>query len=171
MIGSGSASGFFRGRICIRIKVVRIRNTVILYPGSDHMDLTIFYPGSGPYLKVGGKINLALNAGTRLNFSSFQCFGSETFQWVPDPDPTLKKFCCWICSLSWWNNILNPVLRSRIFLCGYIARKKFWNELKFQLMFKLFFSNASVRFLLLKIWTEWVINCYILCQFSIPKHV
>jgi hypothetical protein len=28
-----------------------------------------------------------------------------------------------------------------------------------------------VRFLLLKILTEWVINCYILCHFSIPNHV
>jgi hypothetical protein len=29
----------------------------------------------------------------------------------------------------------------------------------------------SVRFLLLKILTEWVRNCYILCSFSIPNHV
>jgi hypothetical protein len=38
-------------------------------------------------------------------------------------------------------------------------------------MLKLSYSYDSVRFILLKIWTEWVINCYILCHFSIPNHV
>jgi hypothetical protein len=36
-------------------------------------------------------------------------------------------------------------------------------------MLKLFCSYDSER--LLKIWTEWVINCYIVCHFSIPYHV
>jgi hypothetical protein len=31
-------------------------------------------------------------------------------------------------------------------------------------MLKLSSSFDSVRFILLKIWTEWVINCYILCH-------
>jgi hypothetical protein len=38
-------------------------------------------------------------------------------------------------------------------------------------MLKLSCSYDSVRFILLKIGTEWVINCYILCHFSIPNHV
>jgi hypothetical protein len=38
-------------------------------------------------------------------------------------------------------------------------------------MLKLFCSYDYVRFILLKIWTEWVINCYILCHFSISNHV
>jgi hypothetical protein len=38
-------------------------------------------------------------------------------------------------------------------------------------MLKLFCSYDSVGILLLKIWTEWVINCTILCHFSSPNHV
>jgi hypothetical protein len=32
-------------------------------------------------------------------------------------------------------------------------------------------SYDSVRFVLVKIWTEWVMNCYILFDFSIPNYV
>jgi hypothetical protein len=38
-------------------------------------------------------------------------------------------------------------------------------------MLKLSSSFGSVRFTLLKIWTEWVINCYILCQFKFPTMI
>jgi hypothetical protein len=38
-------------------------------------------------------------------------------------------------------------------------------------MLKLSCSFNSVRFVLLKTWTEWVINCYILSNFSIPNHI
>jgi hypothetical protein len=62
--------------------------------------------------------------------------------------------------------------RLRLWLLTYcIARQNFKNKLKFKYMLKLSCSYDSVRFLLLKIWTEWVINCYILSHFSIPIHV
>jgi hypothetical protein len=38
-------------------------------------------------------------------------------------------------------------------------------------MLKISCSFDSERFILLKIWSEWVINCFILCHFFIPNHV
>jgi hypothetical protein len=87
-------------------------------------------------------------------------------------------------SVAIWRSIL-PVLRSRIIFIRLrvkilmrlrvlpycIARQNIWNELKFKHTMKLSCSYDSVRFILLKIWTEWVINAYILCNFSIPNHV
>jgi hypothetical protein len=50
-------------------------------------------------------------------------------------------------------------LQLRLRLLPYsIARQNFWNELKFKHMLKLSCSFDSVQFVLLKIWTEWVIN-------------
>jgi hypothetical protein len=46
-----------------------------------------------------------------------------------------------------------------------------YSKAKFIHILKLFCSYDSVRFILLKIRTEWVINCKILCHFSIPNHV
>jgi hypothetical protein len=51
------------------------------------------------------------------------------------------------------------------------SKAKFLNQLMFKHILKLSCSYDSVRYLLLKILTEWVINCSILCQFSIPYHL
>jgi hypothetical protein len=64
------------------------------------------------------------------------------------------------------------LMRLRLRLLPYtIARQNFFNEVKFKHMLKLSSSYDSVRFILMKILTEWVKNFYILCQFSIPNHV
>jgi hypothetical protein len=64
---------------------------------------------------------------------------------------------------------LNILMRLRLWLRllpYWIARQNFLNKLKFKYMLKLPPSFDSVRFVLLKIWTEWVIICLILCHFK-----
>jgi hypothetical protein len=69
-------------------------------------------------------------------------------------------------------NILMRLRRLWLRLLLYwIPRKNLKNELKFKHMLKLSCSFDSVPFILLKILTEWVINCYILCHFLIPNYV
>jgi hypothetical protein len=63
-------------------------------------------------------------------------------------------------------------LRLRLWLLPYcIAWQNFFNELNFKHMLKLSCSRDCVQFVLVKIWTEWVIKCYILCHSPIHNHV